>query len=84
MDCPVVFSPIGSPNSIIFIIYWWTIDVDCDWIFYITQGVMYYIQPYVKLVNDTDVCVFLHSGIPIPSTNMIDRFFSHHAVGDKK
>jgi hypothetical protein len=33
MDRPVIFSPIGSPNSIIFIIYWWTIDVDCDWIF---------------------------------------------------
>jgi hypothetical protein len=35
MDRPVVFSTIGSPNSIIFIIYWWTIDVDCDWIFFI-------------------------------------------------
>jgi hypothetical protein len=33
MDRPVVFYPIGSPNSIIFIIYWWTIGVDCDWIF---------------------------------------------------
>jgi hypothetical protein len=33
MDRPVVFSPIGSPNSIIFIIYWWAIDVDCDWMF---------------------------------------------------
>jgi hypothetical protein len=32
-DHPVVFSPIESPNSIIFITYWWTIDVDCDWIF---------------------------------------------------
>jgi hypothetical protein len=27
-------------------------------------------QPYIKLVGDTDVCVF---DIPIPSTNMIDR-----------
>ncbi len=31
---------------------------------------MYYIQPYIKLVGDTDVCVF---DIPIPCTNMIDR-----------
>ena len=31
---------------------------------------MYYIQPYVKLVGDTDACVF---DIPIPCTNMIDR-----------
>ena len=31
---------------------------------------MYYIQPYIKLVDDTDICVF---DIPIPSTNMIDR-----------
>jgi hypothetical protein len=31
---------------------------------------MYYMQPYIKLVGDTDVCVF---DIPIPCTNMIDR-----------
>ena len=33
---------------------------------------MYYMQPYIKLVGDTDVCVF---DMPIPCTNMINRLF---------
>ena len=52
MDRPVVFYPIGSPNSIVFIIYCWTIDVDCDWTFYCNS----YIKAITNIPAKTMCC----------------------------